>query len=38
MDSLSTGRVADTLQRLYQEAEHADRALMEQFADRTASG
>lgn len=32
MDSLSTGRVARTLQRLFQEAEQADRALMEQFA------
>lgn len=31
MDSLSTGRVADTLQRLFQEAEQADRRLMEQF-------
>jgi predicted O-methyltransferase YrrM len=32
MDSLSTGRVAQTLQRLFKEAEQADRALMEQFA------
>ncbi|MFL9924088.1 class I SAM-dependent methyltransferase [Herbaspirillum lusitanum] len=31
MDSLSTGRVADTLQRLFKEAELADRALMAQF-------
>lgn len=31
MDSLSTGRVAQTLQRLFREAEQADRALMEQF-------
>jgi len=32
MDSLSTGRVAQTLQRLFQEAEQADAALMAQFA------
>lgn len=32
MDSLSTGRVAQTLQRLFKEAEQADRVLMEQFA------
>ncbi|KAF1043863.1 MAG: hypothetical protein GAK35_02011 [Herbaspirillum frisingense] len=31
MNSLSSGRVADTLQRLFQEAEQADRALMAQF-------
>jgi predicted O-methyltransferase YrrM len=31
MDSLSTGRVAQTLQRLFQEAEQADRPLMQQF-------
>ncbi|GAN68019.1 O-methyltransferase [Acetobacter orleanensis] len=31
MDSLSTGRVAQTLQRVFQEAEQADRALMAQF-------
>lgn len=31
MDSLSTGRVADTLARLHKEAEDADRALMETF-------
>ena len=31
MDSLSTGRVAQTLQRLFQEAEAADRPLMAQF-------
>lgn len=33
MDSLSTGHVAQTLQRLFQEAEQADRPLMEQFAN-----
>lgn len=32
MDSLSTGRVAQTLQRLLKEAEQADQPLMEQFA------
>lgn len=32
MDSLSAGRVAQVLQRLFQEAEQADRALMEQFS------
>ncbi|HEY0179165.1 MAG TPA: class I SAM-dependent methyltransferase [Dokdonella sp.] len=32
MDSLSTGRVARTLQRLFREAEQADRPLMEAFA------
>ena len=31
MDSLTTGRVADVLKRLYQEAETADRALMEKY-------
>lgn len=31
MDSLSTGRTAQTLQRLFLEAEQADRPLMEQF-------
>ncbi|MGY2402894.1 O-methyltransferase [Pseudomonas sp. SDO5271_S396] len=31
MNSLSYGRVADTLQRLFKEAEQADRALMERF-------
>jgi predicted O-methyltransferase YrrM len=31
MDSLSTGRVALTLQRLFQEAERADQGLMDQF-------
>jgi predicted O-methyltransferase YrrM len=31
MNSLSTGRVAQTLQRLFEEAEQADRALMAQF-------
>ncbi|MFT3763192.1 MAG: class I SAM-dependent methyltransferase [Pseudoxanthomonas sp.] len=31
MDSLSTGRVAQTLQQLFREAEQADRPLMEQF-------
>lgn len=31
MDSLSTGRVAQTLQRLFLEAEAADRPLMAQF-------
>ena len=33
MDSLSSGRVAQTLQRLFAEAELADRALMAQFID-----
>lgn len=33
MDSLSTGRVAQTLHRLFNEAEQADRALMERFID-----
>ncbi len=33
MDSLSTGRVAETLHRLFQEAEQADRPLMERFID-----
>lgn len=33
MDTLSSGRVADTLQRLLIEAEQADRALMEQFVN-----
>jgi predicted O-methyltransferase YrrM len=32
MNSLSAGRVAETLQRLFQEAEQADRAWFEQFA------
>ncbi|MFC4311913.1 O-methyltransferase [Steroidobacter flavus] len=31
MNSLSTGRVAETLRRLFQEAEAADRPLMESF-------
>src|SRR5215475_13556279 len=34
MDSLTTGRVADVLKRLYQEAETADRPLMERFRNR----
>ncbi|WP_144152765.1 O-methyltransferase [Paraburkholderia sp. BCC1885] len=33
MNSLSTGRVAETLQRLFTEAEQADRALMAQFSN-----
>ncbi|MBK8320401.1 MAG: class I SAM-dependent methyltransferase [Betaproteobacteria bacterium] len=33
MDSLSTGLVAQTLQRLFTEAEQADRALMEQYSN-----
>ncbi len=33
MDSLSTGRVAQTLQGLFEQAEQADRALMEQFSN-----
>jgi predicted O-methyltransferase YrrM len=37
MDSLSTGRVAQTLARLFKEAEQADRALMEQFVHAGAS-
>ena len=31
MNSLSTGRIADVLERLYQEAEAADRPMMEAF-------
>lgn len=31
MDSLSTGRVAETLERLFKEAEEADRPLAEKF-------
>jgi predicted O-methyltransferase YrrM len=31
MDSLSTGRVAEVLQRLYQEADEADRPMMESY-------
>lgn len=38
MDSLSTERVAQTLQRLFNEAEQADRALIEQFTDAEISG
>ena len=34
MDSLTTGRVADVLKRLYQEAETADRPLMERYLNR----
>lgn len=34
MDSLTTGRVADVLKRLYQEAETADRPLMERYRNR----
>jgi predicted O-methyltransferase YrrM len=33
METLSTGRVADTLARLFAEAELADRPLMERFAE-----
>jgi predicted O-methyltransferase YrrM len=33
MNSLNTGRVADTVQRVFREAEQADRPLMERFAD-----
>ena len=33
MDSLSTGRVAHTLQQMFAEAEQADRALMAQFSE-----
>lgn len=33
MDALSSGRVAQTLQRLFEEAEQADRALMERFSE-----
>lgn len=33
MNSLSCGRVAQTLQRLFKEAEQADRALMEPFVN-----
>jgi predicted O-methyltransferase YrrM len=34
MDSLSTDPVAGVLSRLYQEAEHADRPLIQRFRDR----
>ena len=34
MDSLTTGRVADVLKRLYQEAAIADRPLLERFRDQ----
>jgi hypothetical protein len=34
MDSLTTGRVADVLKRLYQEAEIADRPLLERYRNR----
>jgi predicted O-methyltransferase YrrM len=34
MDSLTTGRVADVLKRLYQEAEIADRQLLERYRNR----
>jgi predicted O-methyltransferase YrrM len=34
MNSLTTGRVADVLTRLYQEAETADRPLLERFRDQ----
>src|SRR5215510_16517130 len=34
MNSLTTGRVADVLKRLYQEAETADRPLMERYRNR----
>jgi len=37
MDSLTTGQVAAVLSRLYQEAERADRPLMERYRDRDAS-
>ncbi len=33
MDSLSSGRVAQTLRQVFQEAEQADRPLMEQFVN-----
>lgn len=33
MESLTSGRVAQTLQRVFQEAEQADRAVMEQFSN-----
>ena len=33
MDTLNTGRVAQTLQRLFEEAEQADRAVMAQFSE-----
>jgi len=33
MNSLSTGRITETLQRLFKEAEAADRSLMESFAN-----
>lgn len=38
MNSLNTGRVAQTLQRLFTEAEQADRALMAQFVDAEDAG
>ena len=34
MDSLTTDPVAAVLRRLYQEAERADRPLMERYRDR----
>ena len=34
MDSLTTDPVAAVLRRLYQEAESADRPLMERYRDR----
>ena len=37
MNSLTTGRVADVLKRLYQEAETADRPLMEKYRNRDMS-
>lgn len=38
MDSLNTGRVAQTLQRLFEEAAQADAAMLAQFADAGTSG
>nr|WP_208454869.1 hypothetical protein [Burkholderia gladioli] len=38
MNSLNTTRVADTLQRLFQQAEQADQALLAQFEAEHAGG
>jgi len=37
MESLTSGRVAQSLQRVFQEAEQADRALMERFSNADSS-
>lgn len=38
MDSLSTGRVADVLQRLFKEGAQADKGLMDQFGELSQQG